>query len=95
MLLDLIGKGGFSEVYQAFDVKEQRYVACKIHQLSTDWKEDKKANYIKLVSSDIYIWSKIDYVHLRHALREYNIHKKLDHPRIVKLFDVFEIDANS
>jgi len=32
---------------------------------------------------------------IRHALREYNIHKKLDHPRIVKLFDVFEIDANS
>ena len=47
LLLDLIGKGGFSEVYQAFDIKEQRYVACKIHQLSTEWKEDKKANYIK------------------------------------------------
>ena len=31
----------------------------------------------------------------RHALREYNIHKALDHPRIVKLYDVFEIDANS
>ena len=32
---------------QAYDLKEQRYVACKIHQLSSDWKEDKKANYIK------------------------------------------------
>lgn len=32
---------------------------------------------------------------LRHALREYNIHKALDHPRVVKLYDVFEIDANS
>lgn len=32
---------------------------------------------------------------LRHALREYNIHKLLDHPRVVKLYDVFEIDANS
>ena len=31
----------------------------------------------------------------RHALREYNIHKQLDHPRIVRLFDVFEIDNNS
>jgi len=31
----------------------------------------------------------------RHALREYNIHKSLDHPRVVKLYDVFEIDANS
>ncbi|XP_067127400.1 serine/threonine-protein kinase tousled-like 2 isoform X3 [Centruroides vittatus] len=77
LLLTLLGKGGFSEVHKAFDLKEQRYVACKIHQLNKDWKDDKKANYIK------------------HALREYNIHKSLDHPRVVKLFDVFEIDANS
>ncbi|KAK6618353.1 hypothetical protein RUM44_002805 [Polyplax serrata] len=77
LLLMLLGKGGFSEVHKAFDLKEQRYVACKVHQLNKDWKEDKKANYIK------------------HALREYNIHKALDHPRVVKLYDVFEIDANS
>ncbi|XP_065840277.1 serine/threonine-protein kinase tousled-like 2 [Oscarella lobularis] len=76
-LLKLLGKGGFSEVHKAFDLKEQRYVACKVHQLNRDWKDDKKANYIK------------------HALREYNIHKKLHHPRIVRLFDVFEIDPNS
>lgn len=76
-LLMLLGKGGFSEVHKAFDLKEQRYVACKVHQLNKDWKEDKKANYIK------------------HAIREYNIHKSLDHARVVKLFDVFEIDANS
>jgi len=77
LLLMLLGKGGFSEVHKGFDMKEQRYVACKIHQLNKDWKDDKKANYIK------------------HALREYNIHKALEHARIVKLFDVFEIDANS
>lgn len=35
------------------------------------------------------------FLFLRHALREYNIHKALDHPRVVKLYDVFEIDANS
>lgn len=77
LLLSLLGKGGFSEVHKGFDLKEQRYAACKIHQLNKDWKDDKKANYIK------------------HALREYNIHKQLDHPRIVKLYDVFEIDNNS
>jgi len=77
LLLMLLGKGGFSEVHKGFDLKEQRYVACKIHQLNKDWKDDKKANYIK------------------HALREYNIHKALEHARIVKLWDVFEIDANS
>lgn len=47
LLLMLLGKGGFSEVHKAFDHKEQRYVACKVHQLNKDWKEDKKANYIK------------------------------------------------
>ncbi|XP_076361503.1 serine/threonine-protein kinase tousled-like 1 isoform X4 [Tachypleus tridentatus] len=47
LLLTLLGKGGFSEVHKAFDLKEQHYVACKIHQLNKDWKDDKKANYIK------------------------------------------------
>lgn len=45
----LLGKGGFSEVHKAFDLREQRYTACKVHQLNKDWKEDKKANYIKYV----------------------------------------------
>jgi tousled-like kinase len=63
LLLTLIGKGGFSEVHRAFDLREQCYVACKIHQLNKEWKEEKKANFIK------------------HALREYNIHKHLQHKR--------------
>ncbi|KAF0992211.1 hypothetical protein HZS_2886 [Henneguya salminicola] len=74
LLLELIGKGGFSE---AFDLNEFKYVASKIHQLNSDWRDEKKANYIK------------------HAVREYNIHKTLDHPNIVKLLDVFEIDNDS
>ncbi|KAI3383308.1 hypothetical protein SNEBB_010498, partial [Seison nebaliae] len=77
LLLSLIGKGGFSEVHKGFDLKEQKYVACKVHQLTKEWRDEKKVNYIK------------------HALREYDIHKTLDHPRIVRLFDVFEIDNNS
>lgn len=66
-----------AEVHKAFDLEKQRYVACKIHQLNKDWKQEKKDNYVK------------------HALREYDIHKKLEHPRIVRLFDVFEIDTSS
>lgn len=77
LLLMLVGKGGFSEVYKGFDLKENKYVACKLHQLNSDWADNKKANYIK------------------HALREYNIHKSLHHPRIVSLNDVFEICGNS
>ena len=77
IFLELLGKGGFSEVYKAFDQREFRYVACKVHQLSREWKEERKANYLK------------------HASRESKIHEKLDHHRIVRLFDSFVIDQNS
>lgn len=77
LLLSLLGKGGFSEVWRAFDLDENKYVACKIHHVNREWKEDKKANYVK------------------HAMREKDIHKTLDHPRIVRLFDLFTIDNHS
>lgn len=35
VLLNLLGKGGFSEVYKSFDLQELRFVACKIHQLGS------------------------------------------------------------
>ena len=31
----------------------------------------------------------------REQVREYEIHKKLQHPRVVQLLDLFEIDDNS
>ncbi|EIE19774.1 kinase-like protein [Coccomyxa subellipsoidea C-169] len=77
LLLRLLGKGGFSEVFQAFDLTELREVAVKIHQLNSSWNEAKKASYV------------------RHALREYSIHRGLAHARIVALLDIFEIDANT
>ncbi|XP_039690695.1 serine/threonine-protein kinase TOUSLED [Medicago truncatula] len=76
-LLNLLGKGGFSEVYKAFDLVEHRYVACKLHGLNAQWSEEKKQSYI------------------RHAIREYNIHKTLVHRHIVRLWDIFEIDPNT
>lgn len=76
-LLNLLGKGGFSEVYKAFDFVEHRYVACKLHGLNAQWSEEKKQSYI------------------RHAVREYNIHKTLVHAHIVRLWDIFEIDHNT
>ncbi|GMT19429.1 hypothetical protein PFISCL1PPCAC_10726, partial [Pristionchus fissidentatus] len=77
LLLSLLGKGGFSEVWKAFDLEENRYVACKIHHVNKEWKEEKKANYVK------------------HAMREKDIHRTLNHERIVKLHDLFTIDNHS
>nr|CAB3493225.1 unnamed protein product [Digitaria exilis] len=39
-LLNLLGKGGFSEVYKAFDLVEYKYVACKLHGLNAQWSKD-------------------------------------------------------
>ncbi|KAI6238823.1 BMA-TLK-1, isoform e [Aphelenchoides fujianensis] len=75
--LSLLGKGGFSEVWKARDLEKNRFVACKIHHVSKDWSESKKANYVK------------------HAMREKDIHKKLNHPQIVSLYDLFTIDNDS
>lgn len=46
-LQNLLGRGGFSEVYGAFDLLQQRVVACKIHQLNVNWNQRKKEDYRK------------------------------------------------
>lgn len=73
----MLGRGGFSEVWKALDLAELREVAVKVHQLNPDWKDERKASYIK------------------HVTREYTIHRDMKHPRVVQLYDVFEIDMNS
>ena len=32
---------------QAFDLRDMRTVACKIHQLNSTWNEHKKQSYVK------------------------------------------------
>ena len=76
-ILELLGKGGYSEVYKAYDLEDHIYVACKLNQLNQNWKEEIKDSYIK------------------HTIRENQIHKNINHHRIVKLFDTIEIDDNS
>ena len=46
-VIGLLGKGGYSEVYKAYDLENHMYVACKLHQLNQNWKEEVKDNYIK------------------------------------------------
>ena len=47
LLLSLLGKGGYSEVYKAYDLLEHLDLAIKFHQLNPNWGEAIKANYIK------------------------------------------------
>ena len=46
-LLSLLGKGGFSEVYLAYDLEQTRQVAIKIHQFNMNWSNSSKENYIR------------------------------------------------
>ncbi|KAK7197548.1 tousled-like kinase II [Novymonas esmeraldas] len=71
VLMHLLGKGGFSEVWKAFDLVEGRYVACKIHHIQREWPAQTRTHY------------------LRHAQRELDIMRALDHPHLTHLYDVF------
>jgi tousled-like kinase len=62
VLMSLLGKGGFSEVWRAYDLVDLTEVAVKIHQLDPRWSEEKKDLYIKHVSREYEI-----HRHVRHA----------------------------
>ena len=46
-IVGLLGKGGYSEVYKAYDLENHCDVACKLHQLNQNWSAEIKDNYIK------------------------------------------------
>ncbi|CBJ26310.1 Tousled-like protein kinase [Ectocarpus siliculosus] len=52
VLLNLLGKGGFSEVWRAFDLVHAEDVAVKVHQLLNNWNEPQKANFIRHVTRE-------------------------------------------
>jgi len=43
----LIGRGGFSEVWKAYDLDSHRDVACKIHALNARWSDRKKQSFTR------------------------------------------------
>ena len=47
LLLGILGKGGYSEVYKGFDLERCREVAVKIHHFDNNWSDQIKENYIK------------------------------------------------
>jgi tousled-like kinase len=46
-LLNMLGKGGFSEVYKAYDLIAHCFVAVKIHEIRKDMDEAQRQNYVK------------------------------------------------
>lgn len=46
-IVELLGKGGFSEVWYAIDLWSLCEVAIKVHQLASTWSDERKSSYIK------------------------------------------------
>lgn len=46
-LLNMLGKGGFSEVYKAYDLFSHCFVAVKIHEIRKDMDEAQRQNYVR------------------------------------------------
>jgi len=63
-LLNLLGKGGFSEVYKAFDLVDYKYVACKLHRLNEQWSKDKKETYIRHAMREVDIHKSLVHCHI-------------------------------
>lgn len=110
-LLNLLGKGGFSEVYKvieknSFMIPWHMNSICEIVYLLPQFQ-------VRIFFEQAYDLIEHRYVacklhglnaqwseekkqsYIRHAIREYNIHKTLVHHHIVRLWDIFEIDQNT
>ena len=46
-ILELIGKGGYSEVYKTYDLQNHSFVVCKLLQINQKWPDDVQSNYIR------------------------------------------------
>ena len=57
MLIQYIGRGGFSEVWLAYDTVEIRLVAIKIQKMSSQWSLVVQQNFLKHLGREIEILS--------------------------------------
>ena len=72
-ILNLLGKGGYSEVYKAFDLQEQIYVACKIFSINSNWSNEVIENYLKHTFREISLHKKINCPQIIKQLNSFNI----------------------
>jgi tousled-like kinase len=83
----------WQQVYKAYDLFELRTVALKIHELNSQWSEEKKVYLMPhwpcLVFADLFSFAQANY--MRHATRESSIQKTLDHSRVVRLYSYFYV----
>ncbi|KAK1789353.1 hypothetical protein P4O66_014881 [Electrophorus voltai] len=98
LLLHLLGRGGFSEVYKVGPLMTRHThhtpPSGDSNGLAFDLIEQRYAAVKIHQLNKNWREEKKENYH-KHACREYRIHKQLDHPRIVKLYDYFSLDTDT
>jgi tousled-like kinase len=61
VLLHLLGKGGFSEVWKAFDLREGQYVACKVHRPDQQATTHQRSQYIRHAMRELQIMQRLSH----------------------------------
>ena len=60
-ILSFLGRGGFAEVYKAYDLIELKYVAIKLHYINEKWNSSTKESYIKKTERENKVFSKLNH----------------------------------
>jgi tousled-like kinase len=60
-IISLIGHGGFSEVFKAYDLEACCYVALKLHSLNPKWDADARISYLKHTNRENDVYKKLDH----------------------------------
>ncbi|EAN84637.1 protein kinase, putative [Trypanosoma cruzi] len=71
VLMQLLGKGGFSEVWKAFDLQDARYVACKIHRVQREWSAQTRLHYRRHADRELAIMRTLQHPHLTRLYDEF------------------------
>ena len=64
VITELLGKGGFSEVFKAWDCEGMRWVAVKVHQLNSSWPTERKNNYVRHATREYNIHQQLQHKHV-------------------------------
>ena len=64
VVTELLGKGGFSEVFKAWDCEAMRWVAVKVHQLNSAWPTERKNNYVRHATREYNIHQQLQHKHV-------------------------------